>query len=327
MRTFWERYGDGDPTVLLLPPWSIVHSRCWKAQIPYLARHYRVVTFDPRGNGKSDRPRGATAYSWRELEADALAVLDASDTDRAVVVGVSRGANWALGLAARHPDRSLGAVFAAVSLPLTAWPPWDYSARFLDEKSSARRILLTLESAARSAPLLARSRAMRMFARRVSFFEGSRKFNADYWKADFQGFLEWFFSTIEVVERHSTRLIESLVEWGLETDPDILAATYRADVLSRDEIAELCTAVRCPVLVVHGTDDVTCPIEWGEELARLLRTDLTRIDGGDHLLIGRRPVAFNLAVREFVERLRAAETREKALVREPAPAGRREPAA
>ena len=53
---FWERYGDGEPTVLFLPTWSIIHSRCWKAQIPYFARHFRALTFDGRGNGRSDRP-------------------------------------------------------------------------------------------------------------------------------------------------------------------------------------------------------------------------------------------------------------------------------
>ena len=48
VRLFWERYGDGDPTILLLPTWTLLHSRTWKAQVPYLARHFRVVTFDPR---------------------------------------------------------------------------------------------------------------------------------------------------------------------------------------------------------------------------------------------------------------------------------------
>ena len=53
---YYEVYGSGEPTVLLLPTWSIIHSRHWKMQIPYLARHCRVVTFDGRGNGRSDRP-------------------------------------------------------------------------------------------------------------------------------------------------------------------------------------------------------------------------------------------------------------------------------
>jgi hypothetical protein len=47
VKVFYEVFGDGEPTVLLLPTWSIVHSRLWKMQIPYLARHCRVLTFDP----------------------------------------------------------------------------------------------------------------------------------------------------------------------------------------------------------------------------------------------------------------------------------------
>ena len=91
MRLFYEVYGDGEPTVLLLPPWSIVHSRIWKAQIPYLARHFRVVVFDARGNGKSGRPADPGLYAIRELAADALAILDETATERAVlVVAVAR---------------------------------------------------------------------------------------------------------------------------------------------------------------------------------------------------------------------------------------------
>src|ERR1041385_8949284 len=80
VRVFWERYGEGTPTVLLMPTWSLFHSRHWKLQIPYLARHCRVVTFDGRGNGRSDRPQNAAAYAEREFAADALAVLDATAT-------------------------------------------------------------------------------------------------------------------------------------------------------------------------------------------------------------------------------------------------------
>ena len=68
-------YGSGSPTVLLMPTWTIVDSRFWKAQVAYLARHYRVVTFDGRGTGRSGRPLGAAAYSNTEHANDAAIAM------------------------------------------------------------------------------------------------------------------------------------------------------------------------------------------------------------------------------------------------------------
>ena len=48
----------------------------------FLSRHYRVLTYDARGNGKSDRPRGPENYGYDRLVADAWAVMDAPEPDR-----------------------------------------------------------------------------------------------------------------------------------------------------------------------------------------------------------------------------------------------------
>jgi pimeloyl-ACP methyl ester carboxylesterase len=131
VRVFWERYGDGEPTILFLPTWSIVHSRVWRSQIAYFARHYRVVVFDGRGNGRSDRPLEPGAYHPKEFVADTLAVLDASRTPAAIVVSLSMSTIWSLGLAATYPERVHGAVFVGpspygVSEPFPEWSlqPW-----------------------------------------------------------------------------------------------------------------------------------------------------------------------------------------------------------
>src|SRR5437588_1386040 len=116
IRVFWERYGHGDPTVLFLPTWSVIHSRTWKGQIPYFARHAKVLVFDGRGNGRSDRPREPEAYREEEFAADALAVMDATGTERAVLVSLSRGAERSLLLAAHHRDRVARLVFIAPAL-------------------------------------------------------------------------------------------------------------------------------------------------------------------------------------------------------------------
>jgi pimeloyl-ACP methyl ester carboxylesterase len=52
----YEHYGQGWPAILLLPTWSLAHSRHWKMQVAYLARHFTVVCFDGRGSGGSGRP-------------------------------------------------------------------------------------------------------------------------------------------------------------------------------------------------------------------------------------------------------------------------------
>ena len=104
----WSSYGAGSPALVLMPTWSIVPSRMWKAQVPYLARHFRVVTFDGRGSGASGRPVGAAAYANEEYAADTLAVMDAAGIERAVLVSLSCGASWSLHVAADHPDRVQG---------------------------------------------------------------------------------------------------------------------------------------------------------------------------------------------------------------------------
>src|SRR4051794_24898880 len=122
VRLYYETYGSGPVTVALLAPWAITHSRVWKLQVPYLARHFRVVTYDARGNGRSDRPAGAAAYGDGELLADALAVLDHLEVADAVAVGFSMGGRVLLGLAAEHPDRVRGAMFVAPALVMDDAP-------------------------------------------------------------------------------------------------------------------------------------------------------------------------------------------------------------
>ena len=117
VRLHYEVFGSGEPTVLLLPTWSIIHSRHWKAQVPYLARHARVVTFDGRGNGRSDRPSGVAAYLEAEFAADTLAVMDATGTGAAVLVGLSAGVLWGTRVAAEHPERVAGIAYIGPAVP------------------------------------------------------------------------------------------------------------------------------------------------------------------------------------------------------------------
>jgi pimeloyl-ACP methyl ester carboxylesterase len=90
VRLAFDVYGSGSPTIVLLPSAPIVHSRQWKAQVPYLARQFRVVKYDGRGNGRSDRPTDPAAYADDRMTADIRTILDASVTEPAIRVRLCR---------------------------------------------------------------------------------------------------------------------------------------------------------------------------------------------------------------------------------------------
>jgi len=271
IRVFWEAYGHGSRTVLLLPTWSIIHSRQWKGQIPHLARHYRVLTFDARGNGRSDRPSEPAAYDEREFAADALAVLDATATESAAVVGYSLGAQRGLILAAEHPERVEGAVFIGASYP-GGGKPLDERARFAWEDE-------------------------------LDTHEGWAKYNKHFWLRDWEGFVEFFFSRI-FREPHSTKEIEDCVGWALETTPETLVTAQYGRTLEPEEARGLAGRLRCPLLVVHGTSDQIAHYSRGQALAEHGRGDLVLVEGGGHAPHARDPVAFNRLLHEFLGRLR-----------------------
>jgi pimeloyl-ACP methyl ester carboxylesterase len=270
VRVFYEVYGTGEPTILLLPTWALIHARHWKMQIPFLARNCRVVTFDGRGNGRSDRPSGAEAYAIREFAADTLAVMDATATDRAVLVGVSCATLWGVVLAAEHPERVAGAAFIGPAVPLA--PP-------LPE------------------------RTVHPFAERLDTEDAWAKYNMHHWLRDYRDFLEFFVGKC-FTEPHSTKPIEDAIEWALETTPEVLADHDEGiDLPIGGDFGELCERVRCPVLVMHGDEDALHSHARGVALAEATGGRLVTLQGSGHFPQARDPVVINLLVREFVERL------------------------
>ncbi|HEX8646352.1 MAG TPA: alpha/beta fold hydrolase [Thermoleophilaceae bacterium] len=279
VRVFWESYGQGDQTLLFLPSWTVVHSRAWKAQIPYFARHFRVIAFDPRGNGRSDRPEEGDAYAESEFAQDAIDVMDACGVDRAVCVALSSGAQRGLLLAADHPERVAGMVF------ISSWFP-------VSRLRSLRWRLLAhprLTPFGHKPPLTTR---------------GWGKFSPHYWShGGYDDFVQWW-TNLVFTEPHSTKQIEDAVAWAHETDGPTLAATTvgsRAAPATRRDQTALAERVRCPVLVIHGTKDRVTPYADGKALAKITGGRLESVEGAGHNPQARKPVQVNLALREFVE--------------------------
>ena len=279
VRLYWEVYGTGSPTVFLLPTWSIIHSRHWKMQIAYLARHCRVLVMDGRGNGRSDRPLDPEAYRPWEFSGDALAVMDATGTARAVLVSTSMGTYWNLLMSAGAPERVIGSLFIG--------PPYAVSDHFPD---------WTL------AP----------FNERLESYEGANRYNRHFIRDHYAEFATWW-AELCLPERHSTRPLEFTLDMALDTTPEVILATLDAGgVAELGCVAEamrpggallrqLAEQVRCPTVVVQGALELIAPTPWAAALAEDTGGELFMIDDAGHSPGSRKPVAFNLKLRSLVE--------------------------
>jgi pimeloyl-ACP methyl ester carboxylesterase/predicted glycosyltransferase len=276
----YDVYGEENtPTVVLTPAWAIAHNRHWKAQIPVLARRYRVITVEGRGNGRADRPTDPAAYTFAEHAADVLAVLDETGTERAVVAGVSRGGVLTALLAAMAPKRVTGAILIAPAFGSLSPPfPEQRVHSFIDEPDTD---------------------------------EGWALYNQHVWRRDLRRFAEFFWGEV-FAEPHSTKQIEDGTGWSLETDGDVLVATqsHQEPIFGdRERTLELLRGIRAPVLVLHGTDDRIVPVERGKLAAEATGGDLLLIEGGGHCPHARDPIRVNRAMVEFIERVTPAEDR------------------
>lgn len=272
LRLGYEIFGEDEPTILLMPTWTIIHSRFWKFQVPYLARRFRVITYDGPGNGRSDRSTDPERYSAEAYAADALAVLDECGVDRAVVVGLSLGAAYGLALAELNPERVAGLVMSGPAIPLT--PPLPGRAAIADTY-------------------------LEPYPDDVA---GWGKYNVAYWYDHFEDFAEFFFEEC-FNERHSTKAIEDSVSWALEGGPEFLDAEGKKRPWNRALTQDMLARLEIPFLVIQGTDDLIHSHANGAEAARLGNGTLVSIAGSGHLPNVRDPVAVNLALRQFVERI------------------------
>lgn len=100
---------DGAP-VLLLHGLTMTSDELAAAGAELARAGFRVVSYDARGHGRSGGPTDARAYDYGALATDALAVMDAFELSRAVLVGASMGAHTALRIALAEPDRVAGVV-------------------------------------------------------------------------------------------------------------------------------------------------------------------------------------------------------------------------
>ena len=157
-------------------------------------------------------------------------------------------------------------------------------------------------------PITNPQRERDVWAGELDTTEGWAKYNRRYWRdGGYDDFLRYFFGRM-FAEPHSTKQIEDCVGWGHEIEPTTLIDTTAGRLGCEGAVCQplesLCARVRCPTLVVHGSDDRIRPHAAGERLAELTGGSLATIEGGGHGPQARDPVVVNRLIKEFVARVR-----------------------
>ena len=272
LRLYYEVHGEGSTTVVLLPPNPISHSGLWKAQVHFLARHFRVVAYDGRGNGLSDRPDASEPWRYDWYAEDCLDVMDATGTGPAVLVGIcSDGVFPSVQIAAAEPERVLGIVAVAPGVPLLS-PPHPH------RQAAAETWDVEFED-----PV------------------GWQKMNRHYILTEHRGFLEFFFGEM-FPEPHSTKHLEDAVAYGLDGPAELLVVDDDFGDVTRAQVEEVCRKVRCPVLIVQGDRDNCQPAARGLALAELTGAEHVLLEGVGHIPMAREPVVVNRLIHDFASR-------------------------
>jgi pimeloyl-ACP methyl ester carboxylesterase/UDP:flavonoid glycosyltransferase YjiC (YdhE family) len=265
-RISYEVFGDPRaPAVLLLPTWQISPSLHWKLQVPYLARWFRVITFDPPGIGGAERTEDPAAFELDRVVDYGVDLLGHLQIGRAHVVGLSMGGAYGLWMAGRYPQ-----LVTRLVLIGTVPPEWAFG-----------------EDPA--------------FWQRRGTYDGWDKRNAHYWREHYDDWLAFFMQQV-FSEPHSTKAIEDATGWAKQTTPEILiASVINPRLLPAMPLEEVLDHIRCPVLLMHARDDRIADIQMSRTLAQA-RPDweLIEFEAGGHAVHIKNAVRVNVELGRFL---------------------------
>jgi non-heme chloroperoxidase len=257
--------GDGRP-VVLVHGWPL-SGASWSGQVPALTdAGYRVVTYDRRGFGQSDKPGEASGYDYDTLTGDLAAVLIGLDLDDVTLVGFSMGGGEVARYLGSHgADRVHSAVFAA-AIPPCLKLDGDHPDGALDDDSVSG-----LQAGLVADP--------------PGFLDG---FTRNFFSAN---------GELKVTEAQQQEAL------ALALQADVHAARECIRSWTTDFTADLAT-ITVPTLVIHGDSDAIVPIEKSGQRTheQVAGSELHVVEGGPHGINTSHADEFNRELLAFLAR-------------------------
>ena len=142
----YQVVGEGGLDILFLTGWITQIEHLWEAPanrrfLERLAEFGRLILFDSRGTGLSDRI--LDSYTIEQEAQDALAVLDAAGSERAAVFTYAQGGLLGAFMAAEHSER-VGALVMYASVARTSWAPdYDFAMRREEREELSERAVMS----------------------------------------------------------------------------------------------------------------------------------------------------------------------------------------
>lgn len=256
--------GSGRP-VVLIHGWPL-SGASWSEQVPALsAAGYRVVAYDRRGFGQSDKPK--KGYDYDTLADDLDGVLSELDLRDVTIVGFSMGGGEVARYVARHGEERLHSVVFAAAVP-------PYLLQTDDNPDGP----LTKEAAAEMTAGLT--------ADEDAFYDG---FTTEFFSVD---------GTLAVTEPQRQEAL------ALTRQADKAAALACMESFGTTDFREDLPKVTVPTLVIHGDSDATVPFEGSGQRthAAIAHSELVVVPRAPHGLNVSHADAFNQALLAFLAR-------------------------
>ena len=275
-RIHWSAVGEGSPALVCCDGIGC-DGFAWKYVVRDFASRHRIIRWHYRGHGRSGIPQDAGRVGFDDISADLEAVLLATKTSRAVLLGHSMGVQVALEHHRRRPEQVLALVLICGSYGL----PLD---TFHDSK--ALKILLPAMIAAAAKYPQAMSLIWRLLASGELAYQIATHFEVNGPLVRRDDFAPYF--------KHLSAM-----------DPQLFLGMLKH--ASEHSAWDHLPQVAVPTLIVAGTADTFTPFWLSEEMqARIPGADLLTVPGGTHVSTIEHPELITLRLEKFLAKIPAA---------------------